>query len=38
MSAIDCKIHIDKKQAPSGDRVVLTFEYACHISFPQQHN
>jgi cyanate lyase len=26
MSMIDCKIHIDKKEDPKGDRVVLTFE------------
>jgi cyanate lyase len=26
MSMIDCKIHVDKKEDPKGDRVVLTFE------------
>ncbi|KAJ7866669.1 cyanate lyase C-terminal domain-containing protein [Mycena leptocephala] len=26
MSMIDCKIHIDKKADPKGDRVVLTFD------------
>jgi cyanate lyase len=26
MSMIDCKIHVDKKADPRGDRVVLTFE------------
>jgi cyanate lyase len=26
MSMIDCKIHVDKKEDPRGDRVVLTFE------------
>ncbi|KAH9985127.1 cyanate hydratase [Russula vinacea] len=26
MSMIDCKIHIDKKEDPKGDRVVLTFD------------
>ena len=26
MSMIDCKIHVDKKEDPNGDRVVLTFE------------
>ncbi|KAI9454700.1 cyanate lyase C-terminal domain-containing protein [Russula earlei] len=26
MSMIDCKIHIDKKEDPMGDRVVLTFD------------
>lgn len=27
MSMIDCKIDIDKKADPKGDRVILTFEY-----------
>jgi len=26
MSMIDCKIHVDKKEDPRGDRVVLTFD------------
>jgi cyanate lyase len=26
MSMIDCKINVDKKPDPKGDRVVLTFE------------
>jgi len=26
MSMIDCKIHVDKKEEPKGDRVVLTFD------------
>jgi len=26
MSMIDCKIHVDKKEDPNGDRVVLTFD------------
>lgn len=26
MSMINCKVHVDKKEDPSGDRVVLTFE------------
>ncbi|KAH9973413.1 cyanate hydratase [Russula compacta] len=26
MSMIDCKIHVDKKEDPKGDRVVLTFD------------
>jgi len=26
MSMIDCKIHVDKKEDPNGNRVVLTFE------------
>ena len=24
---IDCKVSVDKKEDPKGDRVVLTFEY-----------
>lgn len=27
MSMIDCKINIEKKPDPKGDRIVLTFEY-----------
>lgn len=27
MSLIDCKVTVDKKPDPKGDRVVLTFEY-----------
>ena len=27
MSMIDCKVKVDKKPDPKGDRVVLTFEY-----------
>ena len=27
MSMIDCKVHVEKKPDPKGDRVVLTFEY-----------
>ncbi|KAH9954339.1 cyanate hydratase [Russula dissimulans] len=26
MSMIDCKVHVDKKEDPRGDRVVLTFD------------
>ncbi len=26
MSMIDCKVHVEKKPDPKGDRVVLTFE------------
>lgn len=26
MSMIDCKVHVNKKEDPKGDRVVLTFE------------
>jgi len=26
MSMIDCKIHVDKKEDPGGDRVVMTFD------------
>jgi len=26
MSMIDCKIHVEKKEDPKGDRVVLTFD------------
>lgn len=26
MSMIDCKVHVEKKPHPAGDRVVLTFE------------
>lgn len=26
MSMINCKVHVDKKEDPAGDRVVLTFE------------
>lgn len=26
MSMINCKVHVDKKEDPSGDRVVLTFD------------
>ena len=31
MSMIDCKVNLDKKQDPKGDRVVLTFE---SVAFP----
>lgn len=35
MSMIDCKVNVDKKPDPKGDRVVLTFEYVlcirCHV-------
>jgi cyanate lyase len=27
MSMIDCKVNVEKKQDPKGDRVLLTFEY-----------
>ncbi len=27
MSLIDCKVKVDKKPDPKGDRVLLTFEY-----------
>lgn len=27
MSMIDCKITVDKKPDPKGDRIVLSFEY-----------
>jgi cyanate lyase len=27
MSMIDCKINVDRKADPKGDRVVLTIEY-----------
>ena len=27
MSMIDCKVHVEKKPDPKGDRVILTFEY-----------
>ncbi|KAG8989384.1 Cyanate hydratase [Tulasnella sp. 427] len=27
MSLIDCKVHVDRKPDPKGDRVLLTFEY-----------
>lgn len=26
MSLIDCKVHVEKKPDPKGDRVVVTFE------------
>ena len=26
MSMIDCKVHVERKPDPKGDRVVLTFE------------
>ena len=29
MSMIDCKVTVDRKENPKGDRVVLTFEYVC---------
>ena len=31
MSMIDCKVSVDKKPDPKGDRVVLTFEYVLHV-------
>lgn len=31
MSMIDCKVKVDKKPDPKGDRVVLTFEYVSHV-------
>jgi cyanate lyase len=30
MSMIDCKVTLDKKEDPKGDRAVLTFEYAAY--------
>ena len=32
MSMIDCKVSVDKKPDPKGDRVVLTFECVPHVS------
>ena len=29
MSMIDCKVTVDRKENPKGDRVLLTFEYVC---------
>jgi len=26
MSLIDCKVHVEKKEDPKGDRVLLTFD------------
>ena len=26
MSMIDCRVHVEKKPDPKGDRVILTFE------------
>lgn len=31
---IDCKVSVDKKEDPKGDRVVLTFEYVCCSNDP----
>lgn len=31
MSMIDCKVKVDKKPDPKGDRVVLTFEYVSDV-------
>lgn len=31
MSMIDCKINVDRKADPKGDRVVLTIEYVVVI-------
>ena len=36
MSMIDCKVSVDKKPDPKGDRVVLTFEYV--VLHPTQSN
>jgi len=33
MSMIDCKINVEKKPDPNGDRVVLTFEYVIFFFF-----
>lgn len=32
MSMIDCKVNIEKKPDPKGDRVVLSFEYVSRFS------
>ena len=32
MSMIDCKVKVDRKPDPKGDRVVLTFECVSHTS------
>lgn len=34
MSMIDCKVNIEKKPDPKGDRVVLTFEYVLMFRLP----
>lgn len=31
MSMIDCKVNIERKPDPKGDRVVLTFEYVSNL-------
>jgi cyanate lyase len=31
LSLIDCKVTVDKKPDPKGDRVVLTFEWGSHF-------
>lgn len=36
MSMIDCKVSVDRKPDPKGDRVVLTFEYVS-LSFCAYH-
>lgn len=32
MSMIDCKVNIEKKPDPKGDRVLLTFEWVFHVT------
>ena len=34
MSMIDCKINVERKEDPKGDRVLLTFEYVVPYSHP----
>ena len=34
MSMIDCKINVERKEDPKGDRVLLTFEYIVPYSHP----
>lgn len=34
---IDCKVSVDKKEDPKGDRVVLTFEYVAALMIHFAH-
>ena len=38
MSMIDCKINIEKKHDPKGDRVLLSFEYVVCLTLSILHS
>ena len=36
MSMIDCKVNVEKKPDPKGDRVLLTFEWVVSIDYSDE--